>query len=210
MQRVEEYVGKVEKCPHCGAVLQSMSVFCPSCGNELKKSEIDKSVKEFFDKLSSIESMKEEKVDWTKQPIMYLYSIGFFVEAYSIMFVILFIVGEKWMNIPFPAAIAIVVGLFAFRPVVIETDLVRQKKALIETFVIPNNKESIFEFLMLASSQIKKNTSKFTKTGVYNRMWNEVWRIKIRQAVSKGELLLANDSDGLAKLNVIKKQFNVK
>ena len=57
--RKQEYVGNIQKCPNCGAPLQSMSAFCPSCGHELRKVEVSKSLKFFQEGLVKYEGNAE-------------------------------------------------------------------------------------------------------------------------------------------------------
>lgn len=57
-ERVQEFSGKIMKCPNCGEVLKALSAKCPSCGFELREVESTSSVKEFSDKLSKTISSK--------------------------------------------------------------------------------------------------------------------------------------------------------
>lgn len=40
-QRREEYVGKVLKCPACGAEISGINAICPSCGHEINSTSVD-------------------------------------------------------------------------------------------------------------------------------------------------------------------------
>ena len=47
------YDGVVHKCPNCGETLQSFVSFCPTCGLELRGSNISNSVREFSEMLGA-------------------------------------------------------------------------------------------------------------------------------------------------------------
>lgn len=58
--RVQEYAGKITKCPSCGEVLKALTVKCPACGFELREVNNASSVKDFTDKLANTISVKEK------------------------------------------------------------------------------------------------------------------------------------------------------
>ena len=60
MEREQEYVGTIRKCPNCGAELQSFTGICPSCGHELNDNRVNDSVKDFFLRLEAVASNKNE------------------------------------------------------------------------------------------------------------------------------------------------------
>lgn len=72
-----------------------------------------------------------------------------------------------------------------------------QKVDLIRTFVIPNTKEDILEFVILASSNIDSTTySKdniIVSGGVSEQDLTEAWMAKFEQAYQKANLLLSDD-----------------
>lgn len=57
---------------------------------------------------------------------------------------------------------------------------------LIRNFLIPNNKEDIFEFMMLASTNLNSEPQ-----GTFA----DTWKIKIEECYQKASIILANDSD---------------
>lgn len=73
-----------------------------------------------------------------------------------------------------------------FAEKVIETETEAQKISLIRNFPIPNTKEDIFEFMILASSNIDSNT---------NKRVSDAWLAKMEQSYQKGKLLFASDAD---------------
>ena len=46
----------VKKCSSCGEELKSLTGICPSCGHEINNKIINKSLKEFIDKVSELEN----------------------------------------------------------------------------------------------------------------------------------------------------------
>lgn len=59
-ERVQEFSGKILKCPNCGEVLKALSTKCPSCGFELREVDSASSVKEFSERLSKEVSVKQK------------------------------------------------------------------------------------------------------------------------------------------------------
>lgn len=57
--RVQEFSGKITKCPNCGEVLKALAAKCPSCGFELREVETTSSVKDFSEKLSKTVSIRD-------------------------------------------------------------------------------------------------------------------------------------------------------
>ena len=54
--RKQEFIGIVKKCPSCGEELKSLTGICPSCGHEINNKIVNKSLKEFIDKVSELEN----------------------------------------------------------------------------------------------------------------------------------------------------------
>lgn len=59
-ERVQEFSGKILKCPNCGEVLKALAVKCPACGFELREVGNASSVKEFTEKLAKAISSKQK------------------------------------------------------------------------------------------------------------------------------------------------------
>lgn len=64
-ERVQEFSGKILKCPNCGEVLKALSAKCPTCGFELREVDTASSVKEFSEKLSKAFSVRQ-KIDFIR------------------------------------------------------------------------------------------------------------------------------------------------
>lgn len=61
-ERVQEFSGKISKCPNCGEVLKALTAKCPACGLELQEVSNTSSVKDFSEKLTKAVSVSQ-KVD---------------------------------------------------------------------------------------------------------------------------------------------------
>ena len=211
--RKQEYVGNIRKCPSCGAEIPAFSGKCPSCGHEFSDTKVDNSVKEFFDELAEYsdgyesENDKEKSNDYGASKFIICVMAVCGLGGYAML-------RAQEEGFDFICLLVIMVGIFMFiatflmkRPL---TQLEKQKKNLIETFVVPNNKESIIEFLMMSASQIQKGTNPFTKDGQTNARWNSIWKVKIKQTIAKARITLANDKDATEKIAMIKKEFGIK
>lgn len=67
--RVQEFAGKILKCPNCGEVLRALSAKCPACGFELREVGNSSSVKEFSEKLNNTISVRQKISLITNYPI---------------------------------------------------------------------------------------------------------------------------------------------
>ena len=86
----------------------------------------------------------------------------------------------------------------------------QKKRNLIETFIVPNTKESVIEFLMLSCSQIQPGSNMFTKEGKKTALWNKVWKTKIRQTLTKSKLVFMNDKNSQEQIKLIKKEYKIR
>lgn len=59
-ERIQEFSGKIAKCPNCGEVLKALAAKCPACGFELREVGNASSVKEFADKLAKTISSRQK------------------------------------------------------------------------------------------------------------------------------------------------------
>lgn len=84
---------KIDKCPICGEILSSDAIKCPSCGYEIRGRKGNVNVKEFFERISTIEN-ESKKIEAIKMyPIpnskeditefMFLASSNFDAESYA-------------------------------------------------------------------------------------------------------------------------------
>lgn len=86
-------------------------------------------------------------------------------------------------------------GVFDNKVRVSKTD--EQKISLIQSFAVPNTKEDILEFMILATSNINFRSYDSTNTNISksNIAINDAWLAKIRQVYSKAKLSYSNDFD---------------
>lgn len=82
---------------------------------------------------------------------------------------------------------------FAMRLADVENN--QQKIIIIQSFPIPNNKEDILEFLILAASCFEPSDN-LTGDSVKKDV-SDAWRVKVEQSYQKAKLLFANDADFL-------------
>lgn len=210
-KRKVTYVGVEKRCPWCNEMIpDSFAIICPRCKLELSGRKVESSVKDFFNRLSDLSGGYESSDDEDKKQIFGLGKIMLFVLA-TMMF--LFSTNPEEFSID--SGIPFVIGGFIliFIGVIMRPPLSQEEKKrrnLIETFVVPNTKESIIEFLMLACSQIQPGSNMFTKEGKKTALWNKVWKTKIRQTLTKSKLLFMNDKNAQEQITLIKKEYRIK
>lgn len=155
---VREYAGELHKCPNCGEVLSSFMVNCPSCGYEIRDIEAADSVQEFAFKLEQIEA--------TKMPVE--------LEQRSFMKTVF---GKDFQSDE-------------------EDDAKRrfkeqknnEKANLICNYPVPNTKEDILEFFLLASSNIDNKHGN-------DDVVSNAWITKLNQIYQKAEILFGDDPE---------------
>ena len=201
--RKQEYVGSVKKCPNCGAVVASLNAVCTSCGHEFVNTKVDKSVKEFFDKISDLSDGYETKQDEEKNSMFTWVRAMCIVVAFCCFTFVLNSMDEAKI----PGILLIIIAVLLRPPL---TQQEKKKRSLIETYVVPNNKESIIEFLILSCSQIQPGANPITKEGKNISLWNKVWKTKIRQTITKTKVVLVGDKDAQEKITLIKKQYRIR
>lgn len=155
-ERKTVYEGKIYKCPHCGEVMKSFSANCPSCGNEIRGSRATTSVQELAHKLELIEAEQ----------------MPHFEEKKSVMKMVF---GRDFNN---EDELEEAQDRF--------DELKANKKAnLIINFSVPNTREDILEFMILASSNIN------VKKGLDDEV-TKAWLSKLDQVYEKARLMMGN------------------
>ncbi|MCL1940687.1 MAG: hypothetical protein FWG09_02000, partial [Synergistaceae bacterium] len=71
----------------------------------------------------------------------------------------------------------------------------KQKINLIRSFPIPNTKEDIFEFIILAASNVQETAYETNKKGSADRKLSDAWLAKLEQAYHKAKFTFGNSSD---------------
>lgn len=158
-ERKTVYEGKIYKCPHCGEIMKSFSANCPSCGNEIRGSKATTSVQELAHKLELIEAEQ----------------MPHFEEKKSVMKMVF---GRDFNN---EDELEEAQDRF--------DELKANKKAnLIINFSVPNTREDILEFMLLASSNIN------IKKGLDDEV-TKAWLSKLDQVYEKARLIMGNKPD---------------
>jgi hypothetical protein len=186
--------GLVKKCPSCGAAIESFQTRCSSCGHELSGIGTAESVKEFFAKIEELEKSGDTRKKNSNAGLW----ICFFICL--IAGIALFAAGSReypyvTFELLIPAfvlfAVALVLSVIR-RPVWTVTD--GQEQSLVENYPLPNTKEDLTEFAILAVSKIVRVnavSALFLNKGKYHREWNAVWAKKLRQLYQKAQLSMA-------------------
>jgi len=173
-----EKVGNIRKCPACGAEVPAMAAICPTCGHEFSNVQASGTVREFFEKLDIIDQQVFEK------------------EA------------AKEAKGPLGGAVGAMLGVNEMANMFGGVSAGEKRKmAFIESFPIPNSKEDILEFLIIATSRIKEIPkmigfgAKATQSEInaVKRM-NEAWASKCQQVYNKAKIGFGTDKDSMSKV----------
>ena len=206
-KRKVTYVGVEKRCPWCNAMIpDSFAITCPKCNQELSGRKVETSVKDFFTRLSDLSGGYESSDDSDKKVLFGIGKLMLFCLA-TIMF--LFSTNpEEFLSMDSGSPLVIGGFILIFIGVIMRPPLTQEeqkKRNLIETFIVPNTKESVIEFLMLSCSQIQPGSNMFTKEGKKTALWNKVWKTKIRQTLTKSKLVFMNDKNAQEQIKLIKK-----
>jgi len=155
-ERKTVYEGQLHKCPNCGELLDSFKSHCPSCGYEIRDARSSSSVRELAQKLERIEAERMAPIEEKKSLMKMVFGKDFKEEDE---------VEEAQERFD---------------------EHKRQQKAnLIINFSVPNTREDILEFMILASSNID------VKKGIDDEV-TKAWISKLDQVYEKARLLLGN------------------
>ena len=91
----------------------------------------------------------------------------------------------------------------------LRNDFLERKLTTIRTFPIPNTKGDILEFLTMTASLGKKK-SIFSQSSYEDMELAKAWREKCVQVIHKARILLKNDTDAMAQVQMHAKEFKVK
>ncbi|MBU3841240.1 MAG: zinc ribbon domain-containing protein [Candidatus Ruminococcus intestinipullorum] len=156
-KRKSVYEGYIHKCPSCGEVIEGFVANCPTCGHEIRDTQAVKSVREL--------ALKLEMISAQRMPV--------YEEKKSVMKMVF---GRDFKE---DDEIAAAQSRF-------EKQKVTEKASLIINFSIPNTKEDILEFILLASSNIN------VKFGICDEV-SQAWIAKLDQVYKKAYILMGDD-----------------
>lgn len=158
-ERKTVFDGQIHKCPNCGEVLGAFLTVCPSCGHEIRDVKSTSSVREFALKLEAITAQKMPHFDEKKSVMKKVFGKDFKEEDEAEEAVRRF-----------------------------ESQKRQEKIALIINYSVPNTKEDIMEFMILAASNID------VKKGVDDDL-SKAWMTKLDQVYQKAEITMGGHPD---------------
>lgn len=156
-QRKTVYDGEIHKCPNCGEVLNSFSTHCSSCGYEIRDAHSSNAIRELVQKLEQIDTECMAPIQ-VKKSLMKMVFGKDFKEEDEIEEA-----GERFN----------------------EHKKKQQKANLIINFSVPNTQEDIWEFMILASTNID------VKNGIADDV-TKAWISKLEQVYEKSKLLMGD------------------
>jgi hypothetical protein len=192
-------------------MVPAMTAKCPDCGHEFRNVQVSGSVTAFFDRLAQADAKAQENPAENKTDVKGNIKLLLGMMGAAVVFVIIneflelidFEAGQIMMG---GAVIVIITAMFLFvikKVTFSKTD--NQRKGLIETFPIPNTKEDLLEFLILASSHIVPANG-FTYAARKQQIWNKIWATKCRQVYTKADIAFAGDKESLATVNNVREK----
>ena len=159
--RKQVYEGEIHKCPNCGETLKSFVSMCPSCEYEIRGSKSTNSVREFAIKLEKIEAQKMPDFQEKKSVVKMVFGRDFGDKDE---------IEEARMNF--------------------KKQKEQEKINFIINYSVPNTKEDILEFLILASSNID------VKIGIdVDDNVSKAWKTKFEQVYQKAEISMSGESN---------------
>lgn len=157
-ERKTVYEGQLHKCPNCGELLDSFRSHCPSCGYEIRDARSSNSIRELAQKLERIESERMAPIEEKKSLMKMVFGKDFKDEDEI----------KEAQN-------------------QFDEHKKQQKANLIINFPVPNTREDILEFMILASSNID------VKKGIDDEV-SKAWLSKLDQVYEKAKLLMGSES----------------
>lgn len=151
-ERKTVYEGHIHKCPNCGEVLDAFVTNCPSCGYEIRDAQSASSVREFAMKLERIEAQKMPAFEEKKSVMKMVFGKDFKETDEA---------EEAKSNF--------------------EKQKNQEKANIIINYSVPNTKDDILEFMLLAASNID------TKHQL-DDVVTKAWIAKLDQVYQKAEI----------------------
>ena len=183
--RKMEYVGTIRKCPSCGQDLPGFTAVCPSCGHEMASVSVESSLSAFMQEIRQCEEAiaREPKVaqkkrgwaNWGKG----IRTLWVFLNIFTLLIPLVI-----YLLLP------MIKPLFGHRTPPL-TLFEQKKAALIENYVVPNEREAILEALLYVRSKMDFVASE--KYSAKTAYWMRLWDTKAAQLQQKAEILLHDD-----------------
>jgi len=221
-------VGQVKKCPSCGSPVESFQSRCSACGHEIGVAKVSDAIKEFSTEINALdEKIAKEKGFSDKSAVsgskssknktastLRAGATGVLLgssltgsskskssssskkSAVGGLLIIGVLVGAV-------ALIAKIIKNFKnaiARPVLSPSEKV--KKSYIENFVIPNNREDILEFILMASTKaegvIDLGHGETMGEIASAHFWAKVWENKCKKIEDRALISLQGDSETMS------------
>ena len=182
--------GDLEKCPSCGAMVESFKTSCGYCGHEFTNVDASQNITKFFEKLDALESNRKENLFQNKEDKA-TFELGTLLKWWIFWWIL---IPLKSINFMIKQA----------KPAKWSTTDSR-KEELIMNFPVPNSREEIIEFITLSVSRIKQVNllNKFDEEGKYVSKWNSIWKRKAEQVFIKAKLSMTDDRATLKSIEQI-------
>lgn len=196
-QRREEYVGKVLKCPACGAEISAINAICPSCGHEINSTSVDPILKKFIDDINKCdEAIANEKEKpkkgwktWSGGKKFWWVVLNIVTSGVPLLFYLLF---------PF------------IKPLILPKSIPelsaneKKKQTLIENSTFPNERQIFVELMVFIKSKIA-----FIFSDKFNRktlFWTNTWYTKAEQLKQRANISLGKDDSVESNYNDIENE----
>ncbi len=188
--RKQEFVGKISKCPSCGAGIPSFTAMCPVCGHEINSARVTSSIKDFAEKMIQCDleianSPVKLKKGWS--------SWGKWGK-----------IGWVFLNISTfggPVIIPYIFKSFGVGGIPTLTAAEMKKLTMIDNFAFPNDRESILEALLFIKSQVSSLSS--GKVDRSTQRWIGIWKNKADQLFQKADIMFKGDKIAIDAYDVI-------
>lgn len=171
-KRQQEYSGKIYKCPNCGEILNSFEATCPACGYELRGAQASNSIQKLAEEINRLE-FERALFDDGKKKHSLLSSKN-----------LLDFIARARENSSENSKVSL-------------TD--KRIANLIKTFPVPNTKEDVLEFMILASANIDTNVLDSSSASIKDqegqRLISDAWVSKLEQVYQKAKITFGDTSD---------------
>jgi hypothetical protein len=163
-----------------------MTGVCPECGYEFRGVQVASSVQAFFEKIDAVDAQVFERGT-----------------------------AKEKTEDGVAGTVKGVLGAFGLRGGQSASEIAaagdERKLSLIEGYPIPNSKEDIMEFVIMAASRIKDAGSLFKRNDLSEKdiNFNKAWKTKCEQAYAKAKIVCVSDTETLNRITSILKEKKV-